>query len=159
MGAGVSLDTALQRGWKSIGFAGPVAFLMVVWAASLGRAFRWGLFWIALAALFLCWARTWVLVPIHQRLVRARDAEWDRYGVGDWHLVELLALLSGDEIDRLRADVAARRNHAVHAVLDAKAPDWDDDDRYRFLTLFIENLSEIDGVFVDPDGNLQAYDA
>ena len=151
-------DITLERGWKSVGFAGPVAFLMVIWAASLGGAFDWGVFWIALGALFLCWARTWVLVPIHERQVARADAEWARYGQNDWHLLEVFGSLSGAEIDQLRADVAQARNAPVRAILQEKAPHWDDEDRRRFLEYFIDDLSEITTVYITSDATIRTYD-
>lgn len=151
-------DVTLQRGMKSLGWAGPVGCIMVFWAASLGERFDWGVFWIALAALALCWARTWVLVPIHERRVESENAEWDRYGQQDWRLLEVFPELSGGEIDQLRADVANAGNAAVRATLEEKVPYWDNEDRRRFLEYFIRDWSKIDTVYVDADANIQAYD-
>lgn len=154
----MSADMTLQRGMKSVGFAGPVAFLLVLWAASLGGRFDWAVFSIAFGALALCWARTWVLVPIHERRIAQETAEWARYGQQDWHLLEVFSSLSGAEIDRLRADVAQARSEPVRALLMEKAPHWDDEDRRRFLEYFIDVLSEISTVYIDSDATIRTYD-
>lgn len=154
----MTTDVTLQRGLKSLGFAGPVAVLLIYWAASLGGRFDWAVFLIAFGALALCWARTWVLVPIHERMVRRRDAEWERYTQNDWRLLDVFSVLSGAEIDQLRADVSAARNAAVLATLQQKAPNWDEEDRRRFVEYFIEFWSEDGVVYVDADGKIQVFD-
>ena len=50
------------------------------------------------------------------------------------------------------------RNDAVRATLREKAPNWDDEDRRRFLEYFIDGLSEISTVYVDSDATIRAFD-
>lgn len=151
-------NISLQRGWKSFGFAGPVGFLLVFWAAAKGAAFDWGVFGLAFAALCLCWARTWVLVPIHERLSARDRMEWDRFVQNDWNLMEVFTDMSGEQIDKLRAMVNAADNAAVDAALQANTPHWDADERHRFLDYFIRFFFDGCTAYLDQNGKLQRYD-
>ena len=149
----------LQRGWKSFGFAGPVGLLLVYWAASVGGGFRIDVFFLSFAALALCWIRTFVIVPYGEHLEARMHAEWERYGGNDWHLLDILAQFDGPELDCFRKDVSLANNDVVREQLTRRKPNWDQEDIRRFLTYFIDDLSEISTVYVDEQGILRKFDA
>ena len=151
-------DISLERGWKSFGFAGPIALLLVFWASNARGVFDWSVFGLSFGALALCWARTWVLVPIHEVIAERDKAEWDRYTKNDWLLLGLLADLNGAEIDDLRTLVGNADNTEVRSVLNEKAPMWSDEERRRFLEYFISDISDITSVYIDSQGMIRTAD-
>ena len=148
----------IARGWKSFGYAGPVGLIMVYLAAALGERFDWGVFGLSFGALLLCWARTWALVPYNEWASEFEQDQWNRYVEDDWALIAVIAEFSGAEIDQLRSDINAANNEAVRKTLLEKAPNWSDEEIHRFLTYFMDDLSEISAVYFGLDGKIRPFD-
>lgn len=147
-----------QRFAKSSGVAGIVAFLLICFAASLGGRFDWQVFALSFAGLVICWARTWVLLPIHERHENAKDAMWQRFVESDWRFVNALSGLSGTEIDALRETFRHADDAAAREQIRNHFPNLDAKETQEFLRFFNDEFMDTISAYIDENGRLKSMD-
>lgn len=146
-----------ERLSKSSGITGVIAFLLVFFASMRGGEFDWVVFFFGFTALFLCWARTWVLVPIHLRYKDAEEKEWQRYLAGDWRYVDSLSGLTGVEIDELRDVFRRGDDRAARQFIDSHWV-YSEEHVQGFLRFFNETFNDIATAYIDENGRLRSFD-
>ncbi|WP_299031071.1 hypothetical protein [uncultured Sulfitobacter sp.] len=147
-----------QRFQKTTGFAGVLAFLLVFFAASLNGRFDWGVFFVAGAALLVCWARTWVLVPIHMRHENAEKEMWGRYYETDLHFARNIADLSGSELEELRSLFQIGEDTKVREWIQSNWDHMDSKETQEFIRVFSELFMDMESAYIDDSGRLQPFD-
>jgi len=147
-----------QRFTKTTGLTGGLAFLMVYFAASLNGRFDWSVFFLAGTALFLCWARTWILVPIHACQATAEDEMWNRFFESDWRFVNTVSGLSGAELDELRALFRDGNDTRARGWIKQHWEGMDSAEVQDFMRFFNEEFMDTISAYLDDTGRLQPYD-
>lgn len=147
-----------QRFQKTTGFTGVLAFLLVWFAASLNGRFNWNVFFVAGAALFVCWARTWALVPIHMRHETAEQEMWGRYYETDWRFVGNVSDLSGTKLDELRSLFQSGEDIKVREWIQSYWENMDSKETQEFIRVFSGVFMDMESAYIDDSGRLQPFD-